>query len=107
MKIDVLCNDGSPLRVTEASIWGKDGRFGVGGAELALLTMCRGWHDRGHNITLYNNPDNPENSVFPQKTLEQFDPFEDRDVLIVFRSPNERLVEGTKGKRIWFSTDQM
>ena len=39
--IHVLANDGSPLGVTEKSIFGEDGRVGVGGAELALLTMCR------------------------------------------------------------------
>lgn len=106
MKIDVLCNDGSPLRVTEASIWGMDGRFGVGGAELALLTMCRGWHDRGYDVTLFNNPDNPENSVFRQRTIEEFKPLEDRDVLIVFRSPNDKVTGATKGKICWWSCDQ-
>lgn len=103
--IHVLCNDGSPLGVTESSIFGKDHRIGVGGAENALLTMCRGWHDRGYDITLYNNPDNPENSVFPQKTLDEFDPLDNRDYLIVFRSPNKRVNEA-KGKRIWWSCDQ-
>lgn len=104
-KIDVLCNDGSPLKVTEASVWGNDGRLGVGGAELALMTLCRGWHDRGYDITLYNNPDNPENSVFRQKTLDEFNPLDNRDYLIVFRSPNPRINEA-KGKRIWWSCDQ-
>lgn len=104
-KLHVLCNDGSPLHVTEASIFGKDHRLGVGGAELALLTMCRGWHDRGYDITLYNNPDNPEASAFRQKTLDEFVPHEERDYLIVFRSPNERAKQA-KGRRIWWSCDQ-
>ena len=41
MKIEILCRDGSPLGVTEKSINGDDGRLGVGGAELALLTLCK------------------------------------------------------------------
>lgn len=105
MKIDVLANDGSPLHVTEASVWGRDGRLGVGGAELALLTLCRGWHDRGYEVTLYNNPDNPENSVFSQKTLDEFKADDERDYLIIFRSPNERIT-GATGKKIWWSCDQ-
>lgn len=57
MKIDVLCNDGSPLGVVEADInGGIPGRMGVGGAELALLTMCAAWKFNGHDIVLYNNP---------------------------------------------------
>lgn len=104
-KIDILCRDGSPLKVTEASIWGRDGRVGVGGAELALLTMCRGWHDRGYDVTLYNNPDNPENSVFRQRTVNEFDPDDDRDALIVFRSPNPLALKA-RGLKVWWSCDQ-
>jgi glycosyltransferase involved in cell wall biosynthesis len=105
MKLHVLANDGSPLGVTTKSIWGQDGRFGVGGAELAILTLCEGWQERGYDVTFYNNPNEGGASSFKQKTLGEFDPSEDRDVLIIFRSPNER-VRGAKGKRVWFSTDQ-
>lgn len=105
MKISVICNDGSPLGVTERSINGEDGRSGVGGAELALLTLCRGWHHKGYEVTLYNNPSEREGSVFPQKSLEEFIPQEDRDILIIFRSPNAKI-ENAKGKKIWFSCDQ-
>lgn len=104
-KIHVLANDGSPLGVTTKSIWGQDGRFGVGGAELAILTLCEGWHERGYDVTFYNNPSEGGVGPFQQKTLAEFDPLESRDYLIVFRSPNERVNEA-KGKRIWFSTDQ-
>lgn len=105
MKIDVLCNDGSPLGVTEASIDGIDGRMGVGGAELALLTMCRAWKYYGNDITLYNNPNNPLASTFKQKAIAEFNPNEDRDILIIFRSPNERALNA-KGKKVWWSCDQ-
>lgn len=105
MKIDILCNDGSPLGVTEDSIYGRDGRMGVGGAELALLTMCGAWQFYGNDVTLYNNPNNPEASSFKQKSIASFDPNEDRDILIIFRSPNEKSLYA-KGKKIWWSTDQ-
>ena len=92
-KIHWLCNDGSPLNVTMKSIWGDDGRFGVGGAELAMLTLCEGFHNGGYDVTLYNNPSEGGVGPFKQKTLDQFDPLEDRDYLVVFRSPNERINE--------------
>ena len=105
MKLDIIANDGSPLGVTMKSVWGEDGRFGVGGAELALLTMCEGWHNRGYEVTLYNNPSEGGVGPFEQRTLGQFDPLDDRDYLIVFRSPNDRVNEA-KGRRIWWSCDQ-
>lgn len=105
LKIDVLANDGSPIGVTEQSIHGLDGRLGVGGAELAILTLCRGWHDAGHDVTFYNNPQVHHGSVFRQKPISLFHPKEQRDILIIFRSPNTRI-RNAEGKKIWFSTDQ-
>lgn len=105
LKIDVLATDGSPIGVTEESIYGRDGRTGVGGAELAILTLMRGWHDRGHEVTFYNNPTNPRGSAFNQRITSLFNPRDERDILIVFRSPNKRA-QTAKGKKIWFSTDQ-
>ena|GEM_PF-1346505 len=106
MKIELLCNDGSPLGVSEKSIFGDDGRMGVGGAELALLTLCKGWHDLGYDVTLYNSPDVPDGSCFKQKKVEEFQPFDSRDVLIIFRSPNERIRDGANGLKVWWSCDQ-
>lgn len=104
-KISFLANDGSPLGVTMRSLWGEDGRLGVGGAEQALLTICEGFHDRGYDVTLYNDPLERGASPFKQKMLTEFDPAEDRDYLVAFRSPNERIA-GAKGKLIWWSCDQ-
>lgn len=104
-RIDVLCNDGSPLGVTEASIDGKDGRIGIGGSELALLTMCRAWQYYGNDVTLYNNPNNPLASTFKQKSIDDFSPNDERDILIIFRSPNPKSLSA-KGKKVWFSCDQ-
>ena len=105
MKIEILCNDGSPLGVTLASIHGEDGRIGVGGAELALLTMCEAWHKRGDEVILYNNPTAPENSPFEQRAIAVFNPNDKRDVLIIFRSPNGKS-DNANGYKVWWSTDQ-
>lgn len=105
LKIDVIVNDGSPIGVTEASIYGLDGSTGVGGAELGLLTLCAGWAEVGHRVTLYNSPKVNNASSFAQKPINLFIPKENRDILIIFRSPNFRATHA-KGKKIWFSTDQ-
>jgi len=102
--IHVLCNDGSPLGVTEKTMRGEDGRMGVGGAELALLTMCGAWQYYGNDVTLYNDPKEGGASSFKQKTLGEFNPSDERDILIVFRSPNRRI-DGANGKKIWWSCD--
>lgn len=105
MKIDVLCNDGSPLGIVEADVNGEiPGRLGIGGAELALMTMCAAWKFNGHDVTLYNNPRVVGASSFKQKHIPQFDPQEDRDVLVIFRSPNPMAV-GAKGLKVWWSCD--
>lgn len=104
MKIEILCRDGSPLGVTTKSIWGDRWRVGVGGAELALLTMCEEWHNSGYEVILYNNP-NEVVSPFEQRHVNTFDPMGQRDVLIVFRSPNPKAV-AADGFKVWWSTDQ-
>jgi len=104
MKIDVLCNDGSPLGVTEKTLRGEDGRLGVGGAELALLTMCSAWQFYGNKVTLYNDPKEFGASSFEQKNISDFYPEQDRDVLIIFRSPNSRI-NGATGLKVWWSCD--
>jgi len=103
--IDVLCNDGSPLGVTLADVYGKNGRLGVGGAELALLTMCEAWHNAGHRVRLYNSPTHMGLSPFEQLPVDTFFARDERDILIIFRSPNHRILHAN-GKKIWWSTDQ-
>lgn len=106
MRIDLICNDGSPLSVTEKSLRGEDGRLGVGGAELALLTMCGAWHKAGYDVVLYNNPKEMGASYFEQRNLDDFHPEDNRDVLVIFRSPNERSYSA-KGLKVWWSCDQV
>jgi hypothetical protein len=106
MKISILTNDGSPLGVTLATLQGDDPHQpGTGGAELALLTMCELWSKAGHDVNLYNNPRGFDKSPFRQSNIQDFNPQEDRDILIVFRSPNSRAI-GAKGLRVWWSCDQ-
>lgn len=106
LTIHVLCNDGSPLGVTTQSIYGEDGSLGVGGAELALLTMCQLWHERGDKVVLYNNPRPHCQSPFEQRYLDDYrSDDKSRDVAIIFRSPNKRAWGGT-GYRVWWSCDQ-
>ena len=105
LKIDLLVNDGSPIGVVHKDIYGDNGRVGVGGAELALLTLCEAWNEVGHEVRLYNSPSTPNASPFKQYPIDTFIPREPRDILIIFRSPNHRIEHAT-GKKIWFSTDQ-
>ena len=107
MIIHVLTNDGSPLAVTMKSLWGEDGTIGVGGSEIALLTMCEEWHKQGHQVVLFNNPREANASPFEQRTIASYDPHEKRDCLINFRSPNPKTVATSNCLKIWWSTDQM
>jgi len=104
MIIEILCNDGSPLGVTTSMIWGDENRIGVGGAELALLTMCDEWAKAGHQVILYNDP-LKKNNRFEQRQISQFNPNNKRDVLIIFRSPNIRSIP-VDGYKVWWSCDQ-
>jgi glycosyltransferase involved in cell wall biosynthesis len=105
LKIDVLANDGSPLGTHLADVYGENNRIGLGGAELALHTMCDAWHNAGHQVRLYNNPLHQGLSPYRQYSIDSFSPHDDRDILIIFRSPNHRI-NSAKGKKIWWSTDQ-
>jgi len=104
MKIDVLCGSGSPDGVTPSDLYGKSGRVGVGGSEYALLTLCEGWHKRGHEVTLYNSPKNADR-IFEQLPTDAFDKNAKRDVLIVNREPTSKAYKAS-GKIVFFSCDQ-
>lgn len=105
MKIDLLANDGSPLKVIPDDIYGR----GVGGAELAMLSLTETLAARGHTVRVFNDP-----SVAGVHRGVEFLPlaaYENRvarDALIIFRSPNPRVrFEDHSWQRlIWWSTDQ-
>lgn len=106
MKIEIVCHDGSPLGVTSKDVWGKGKRgVGIGGSELALLTMCEQWTSEGEEVILYNNPLEYGASPFEQRRISDFNPNDIRDILITFRSPNARTM-AAKGLKIWWSCDQ-
>lgn len=107
MKIDVLCNDGSPLGVTLKDLWGEGNRgIGIGGSEYALLTMCEEWHKAGHEVVLYNNPVTPYGSPFEQRAIHDYDPGSPRDALIIFRSPSTKSIATCNCLKVWWSCDQ-
>lgn len=104
MKIDLIANDGSPLSVTPETINGN----GVGGAELAMMTLMRAFAKRGHDVTVYNDSLGIFDGV--NYTLRRnFQSGENRDALIIFRSPNP-LVQfnrlGDSQSVVWWSCDQ-
>lgn len=107
MNIDLLCHDGSPLGIGMQDLWGAGRRgIGVGGSEYALLTMCEAWSNAGHRVRLYNDPLDPRGSPFGQFPIDQFQiKDKSRDVLITFRSPNEKSIVAD-GLKVWFSCDQ-
>lgn len=105
MIIHILCNDGSPLGVTLDDVFGESGRVGVGGAELALLTMCEAWTKAGHTVVLFNDPRGNGTSPFEQRPVESFQAGEKRDFLIIFRSPNSKVYR-VEDPKIWWSCDQ-
>jgi glycosyltransferase involved in cell wall biosynthesis len=107
MNIDILCHDGSPLEISLNDLWGSGMRgVGVGGSEYALLTMCEAWFNAGHRVRLYNDPRDPRGSPFGQFPIDQFDHQDkSRDILVNFRSPNERAIVST-GLKVWWSCDQ-
>lgn len=107
MKIGLLCLDGSPLGVTSKTVWGDNFRVGVGGSELALITMCEEWTKAGHEVVLFNDPNELNASPFEQRTVSQFSVKEYWDVLINFRTPNPKFIAADNvGRKVWWSCDQ-
>lgn len=104
MVIDLIANDGSPIGVIPPDIYGK----GVGGAELAMMSLMETFADRGHKVTVYNDPSTvSEYNGVQYEHRRHFNSRGHRDVLIVFRSPNPLLVGAySKIAKVWWSTDQ-
>jgi len=104
MKIDLLCNDGSPIGVAPPDIKMR----GVGGAELAMITLMQTFAERGHSVRVFNNPVSPGvYSGVRYINLDEFNPRQSRDILIIYRSPNARATPMLADIRsIWWSMDQ-
>lgn len=106
MIIHLLCNDGSPIGVTPNYIEGR----GVGGAELAMMRLMETFAQRGHSVTVYNDPQPPgDYAGVIYSPISAYDNRTPRDVLIIFRSPNDRynpVHMPPEVRKIWWSTDQ-
>jgi glycosyltransferase involved in cell wall biosynthesis len=103
LKIDILCTDGSPIGVIPPDIYGR----GVGGAELALMSWAETMANRGHNVTVYNDPTaTGDYSGCNYVNKADFNPAGSRDVFILFRSPNPLLRTVKAGYKIHWSCDQ-
>lgn len=106
MKIHFLCNDGSPIGVLWQDIHGK----GVGGAELALLSLAEELVKNGHDVIIYNNPTRPSppglNAGIRFRTINDLVLGEKDRALIVFRSPSPLVAEAAASTKLWWSTDQ-
>jgi len=105
MEIDLLCNDGSPIGVIPADVYGR----GLGGAELAMVSLTEVLARRGHKVRVFNDPRVPGlHDGVEYLPLGAYVNRARRDALIIFRSPNARVRwQDLAGIRaIWWSTDQ-
>jgi glycosyltransferase involved in cell wall biosynthesis len=105
MKIHILCNDGSPLN----KLWSDIHDGGVGGAELALLSLSEQFVKDGHEVHIFNRDTDGatiEQQGIVFRHIEACPPEEADRMLIVFRSPNHRIAVRQCERLIWWSTDQ-
>lgn len=103
MRIALVANDGSPIGVTPPDIYGR----GVGGAELAMMSLMRVFAERGHEVEVYNDPRPAgEHQGVQYKTRKSFNDTHPRDAVIVFRSPNPLVTHRCAATTIWWSCDQ-
>jgi len=103
LTIDLFCNDGSPIGVIPSDIYGR----GVGGAELALMSWAETMAAQGHRIRIYNDPVTVGNHGGVEYHQRQsFTPRENRDVFVIFRSPNKHIKSTKAGIKLHWSTDQ-
>jgi glycosyltransferase involved in cell wall biosynthesis len=106
MRVHILTRDGSPLGCSLSTLIGTEPGFaGVGGAECALLTMCELW-SKTQEVVLFNDPRDKYGSPFEQRMISSFDPNEKCDVLIVFRSTNDKVINAKADLKLWWSCDQ-
>jgi glycosyltransferase involved in cell wall biosynthesis len=103
LEIDLYCNDGSPLHVIPADIYGR----GVGGAELSMMSWAETMAGRGHTVRIYNNPAmGGFHAGVEYLPKDAFEPTKGRDVFIVYRSPNSVLKNTVADFKIHWSMDQ-
>lgn len=102
MRFDFQCNDGSPIGVIPSDIQGR----GVGGAELALLSLTEALASLGHEVWIYNDPREPVRGPVHFATKESFYDGHASDVFVLFRSPNPALRKAHTRIKLFWSCDQ-
>jgi glycosyltransferase involved in cell wall biosynthesis len=109
-KIKVLTVSGSPKNVTPDTLNGR----GVGGAELALITWSELLAKSGNEVTVYNQTgdvnyyrENTDTGLgFTKFTGDASPTFEQDDILVTFRGPNEIARTTAHKKHLGWSCDQ-
>lgn len=101
MKIAFMCSSGSPIGIIPPDVYGR----GVGGAELALVSLAETLASRGHTVSVYNNPRQEGTYGGVEYTPHRFLHREGLDALILFRTPwlPIQMLDCTK---IFWSCDQ-
>lgn len=102
-RIDIVCSQGSPIGIVPTDVEDR----GIGGAELALVSFAEVMARRKHVVQVYNNPKRP--GVYDDVNylpLSAYNAGEQRDVLIVFRTPFAHLQSSRAGVKIFWSCDQ-
>lgn len=101
---EFFCNDGSPMGVVPQDIFGERG---VGGAELALLSLAETLAEMDHEVTIYNNPRmKPKNTRVRFANKSVFNHPHKADVFVLFRSPNPALLKSKADIKLFWSCDQ-
>lgn len=101
---EFFCNDGSPLGVVPQDVFGERG---VGGAELALLSLAETLAEMGHSVTIYNNPRMPtKNTSVRFANKSAFKSPHKSDVFVLFRSPNPALMKSRANTKLFWTCDQ-
>ncbi|MHA2380530.1 MAG: glycosyltransferase family 4 protein [Candidatus Thorarchaeota archaeon] len=87
MKLAFVASSGSPTGITPPDLYGR----GVGGAEIALISLTETLAARGHSITVFNNPSHP--AVYDGVRYDFIHHFDESklDAVILFRNPWENL----------------
>lgn len=104
MKWDFFCNDGSPIGIVPQDVFGERG---VGGAELALLSLTETLAELGHEVWVYNNPrKDPKHTKVHFAPQSRFQRQPKGDVFVLFRSPNPALMKSKAKVKLFWSCDQ-
>lgn len=109
MIIDILVCDGSPNYITPEDIY----RRGIGGAELALFSFGEVMSKRGHEVNIYNTPDKNNQSAswtngngLNCHPKTSYNPDKPKDVIILFRGPQNTNLGTQHKKLLGWSCDQ-